>query len=409
VSGEILDLDARQPAYSNDPYPLYAQLRESAPVRRVILGSLPAWLVTRYDDVRQALADPRLSTCLDNLDPALAEAGAWILGERMMHLDRHMLRSDPPAHTRLRRLVAKAFTPGRIEALRPRVADMAGQLMAEFLPRGRAELVSEFAFPLPLMAIMELLGMPLADRDQFRIWAEMTLPGASGQEQGYTAIRAYLAQLVEDKTRHSGGADLLSALVSVREQGQRLDENELLSMAWLLLTAGHTTTVDLIASGTLALLRNPGQHAALRADPALLGPAIEELLRYDSPVEIAIARFTTTDVAIGGTVIPGGGQVVFIAVASADRDPQRFPGPDRLDLRRQPTGHLAFGHGIHYCLGAPLARMEGTVAFRALLDRCAGLALAIDPRDITWQINPHLRGPAELPVTFAPVAAEPIS
>jgi cytochrome P450 len=176
VPDDVLILDASQPAYKSDPHPVYAELRRSAPVRRVILNGVPAWLVTRYEDVRQALLDPRLSNSLDSLTPTVPEAGAWILGERLMGLDRNLLRSDPPSHTRLRRLVSKAFTPGRIESLRPRVQEMAAGLAADFLPRGEAELIGEFAFPLPLMVIMELLGMPLEDRGRFRRWAEMTVP-----------------------------------------------------------------------------------------------------------------------------------------------------------------------------------------------------------------------------------------
>jgi len=206
-----------------------------------------------------------------------------VLGERVMGLDRNLLRSDPPAHTRLRRLVGRAFTPGRIEQLRPRVREMADGLAARFLPRGEAELIGEFAFPLPLMVMMELLGMPLADWDEFQRWAQMTVPRGPGSLQeemaGYTAIRGYFADLVARKTREPGGDDLLSALVAVRDEGRRLDEDEPPGMAWLLLTAGHTTTVDLIGSGVLALLRHPGQYAAVRADPSLLPAAIEEMVK----------------------------------------------------------------------------------------------------------------------------------
>jgi len=256
------------------------------------------------------------------------------------------------------------------------------------------------------MVIMELLGMPLADWDEFQRWAQMTVPRGPGSLQeemaGYTAIRGYFADLVARKTREPGGDDLLSALVAVRDEGQRLDEDELLGMAWLLLTAGHTTTVDLIGSGVLALLRHPGQYAAVRADPSLLPAAIEEMVRYDGAVELGISRFTTEEVTVGGVTIPGGGEVVYLAIGSADRDADRFTDPDVFDVRRAGTGHVGFGHGIHYCLGAPLARMEAAIAFRVLLDRCAGLSLAVDPDQVVWQVNPHLRGPAALPVRFTP-------
>jgi cytochrome P450 len=408
VSDNIVDLDATDPGFKADPYPTYAALRVSAPVRRITLNTMPAWLVTRYEDVRRLLADPRLSNSLDNLSPELTAAGAWVLGERMMGLDRNLLRSDPPTHTRLRRLVSKAFTPGRVEQLRPRVQEMADGLATRFLPRGEAELISEFAFPLPLMVIMELLGLPEADRDQFHQWARMTVPRGPDslpeEMAGYAAIRGYFVDLVARKTRETDGDDLLSALVAVRDEGKRLDEDELLGMAWLLLTAGHSTTVDLIGSGTLALLRNPDQHAALRADPSRMAAAIEEMVRYDGPIELGISRFTTEEITVGDVTIPGGGEVVLLAIGAADRDPDRFADPDLLQTRRTETAHLGFGHGIHYCLGAPLARMEAGIALRVLLDRCVELSLAVDPNQIVWQVNPHLRGPAALPVRFKPDA-----
>jgi cytochrome P450 len=351
-------LDATRQAYTSDPYPIYAELRRSAPVRRITLNGMPAWLVTRYDDVRTALSDPNLSNSLDHLNAELAAAGAWVLGERMLGLDRNLLRSDPPTHTRLRRLVSKAFTPNRIEALRPRVQQMADELAAAFRSRGSAELIGELAFPLPLMVIMELLGMPPGEWDQFREWTRMTVPRGpqTQQEQvaGYTAIREYFTDLVARKTREPEGEDLLSALVAVRDEGQRLDSDALQGMAWLLFTTGRTTTVDLIGNSVLALLRHPEQYAALRADPVLLPAAIEELVRYDGAIELGISRFTTAPVTIGETTIPGDGQVVLLAIASADRDDTRFPDADRLDVRRAPAGHVGFGHGIHYCLGAAL-------------------------------------------------------
>ena len=406
VPDDVVHLDATDPNYKGDPYRLYAEFRASAPACRITLNGMPAWLVTRYRDVRQLLADPRLSNSLDSLSPELAAAGAWVLGERVTGLDRNMLRSDPPAHTRLRRLVGKAFTPGRIEQLRPRVQEMADGLAARFLPRGEAELIAEFAFPLTLMVIMELLGLPTEDRDQFQRWAQMTVPrgpdSLAEEMTGYAAIRGYFVELVARKTREPGGDDLLSALVAVRDEGQHLDEDELFGMAWLLLTAGHSTTVDLIGSGTLALLRDRGQYDALRADPSLLPAAIEEMVRCDGPIELGISRFTTEEVTVGDVTIPGGGEVVLLAIGSADRDGDRFTDPDRFDMRRAGTGHIGFGHGIHYCLGAPLARMEAAIAFRILLDRCAGLSLAADPDQIVWQVNPHLRGPAALPVRFTP-------
>ncbi len=260
--------------------------------------------------------------------------------------------------------------------------------------------------------IAELLGVPEEDRHEFQRWADIGETTPPDQPhlilEAYARVRDYLASLVARKSHGSGGnaegQDLLSALSAVRDEGERLDDEDLLSMAYLLLTAGFETTVGLIGNGMLALLRRPDQMAALRADPALIGPAIDELLRYDGPIEIGIVRFTTDDVELGGVVIPGGGEAVLLSLGAADRDPSRFPEADRIDLQRRDPGHVAFGHSLHFCLGAPLARMEGAVAFGALLQRLPDLALAADPADLRWRRNPHLRGLVSLPVTFTPSA-----
>jgi cytochrome P450 len=385
-----------------DPHPALATLRESGPVQQVELRmGLPVWMVTRYDDVLAAFSDPRLSS-----DPHHA-GGVWTEAFRGDFLSRSMIGVDPPEHSRLRRLVSKAFTARRVEALRPRVQEITDALLDRITPLGRADLVADFALPLPVTVIGELLGVPEADRDRFRRWTDEMLDRPFDVRSDLPRVEAarrrmhgYLAELVASK-RTAPGDDVLSALVEVTDAGERLDEQELLAMTFLLLIAGYVTTVSLVGSGTLALLRNPDQLERLRADPALVPAAVEEFLRFDGPVNPGVTRYATEDVEIGGVVIPRG-DVVLLATAGADRDPDRFPDPDTLDVGATDAGHLAFGHGVHYCLGAPLARLEAQVAFTALLDRLPGLALAVPADQLRWTGGGVLRGLRELPVTFTP-------
>jgi cytochrome P450 len=389
------------PAVLADPHPALAALRESGPVHRVDMSmGLPVWMVTRYDDVLAALSDPRLSN-----DPHHASALTEVL--RGDFLSRSMIGADPPEHTRLRRLVSKAFTARRVEGLRPRVQEITDALLDRITPRGSAELVGEFALPLPVTVIGELLGVPEAERDRFRSWTDEMLdrPFDPGSDMArVTAARermhGYLADLVATKRAHPAD-DLLTDLVEATDEGERLDAQELLAMTFLLLIAGYVTTVSLIGNGTLALLRHPDQLARLRADPSLVPQAVEELLRFDGPVNPGLTRYALEDLEIGGVPIPRG-DMVLLAIAAADRDPDRFPAPDRLDVGSADPGHLAFGHGVHYCLGAPLARLEGQVAFTALLTRLPELALAVPEDQLRWTGGGVLRGLRELPVTFAP-------
>jgi cytochrome P450 len=264
-------------------------------------------------------------------------------------------------------------------------------------------LLASFAFPLPITVICELVGIPVADRDDFRKWSATIISNNVSVEvfqADATAMVHYFMALLAAK-RQEPADDLLSALILARDEGDRLDENELLSMMFLLLVAGHETTVNLIASGTLALLLNPGELGRLRADPSLLAGAVEELLRYVNPVNHATYRFTAEPVEIGGTHIEAG-EPVIIALSSADRDPSRFAGPDRLDLSRDSSGHLAFGHGIHYCLGAPLARLEAEIAFGALLERFGSMRLAVPAESLRWRPSTLIHGLETLPVRLVP-------
>jgi cytochrome P450 len=391
---DTVDLHAYGEDFTADPYPVYARLRERGPVHHVRTPDTgEMWLVVGHDEARAALADPRLSKNWQSLLPeGASEAG----------FASHMLDSDPPRHTRLRKLVSREFTPRRVEALRPRVQRITDDLIDAMLPGGSADLVDALAFPLPMTVICELLGVPDLDRKAFRGWSnEIVGPtGPEAEAEAVIAMTAYLEELIEDKRCSAPRDDLLSALIRTRyEDGDQLSPDELVGMAFLLLVAGHETTVNLIANGMLALLRHPDQLAALRADPGLLDGAVEEMLRYDGPVETATWRFARETMEIGGIRISAG-EFVLVALASADRDPGRFPEPDTFDIRRAAQGHLAFGHGIHYCLGAPLARLEGRIAVRTLLDRCPDLALAAAPTALTWRPGLLIRGVHRLPVRF---------
>jgi cytochrome P450 len=401
--------------FASDPYPAYAWLREHAPVHRTRLPSgVEAWLVTRYAEARQALADQRLSKSPHHHgeQSAHGKGKVGIPGERSANLMTHLLNIDPPDHTRLRRLVSKAFTPRRVAAFAPRVRELADGLIDAFAARGEADLIHEYAFPLPIYAICEMLGVPREDQEDFHTWAGMMLhqPGSprGGVGRAVKRMRGYLAELIHRKRAElagtGGGDDLISGLIRASDHGEHLTENEAAAMAFILLFAGFETTVNLIGNGTYALLRHPGQRAVLQravadGDEQLLATAVEELLRYDGPVEMATWRFATRDLTIGGQPIREG-EPVLVVLAAADRDPAKFAAPDVLDLARRDNQHLGYGHGIHYCLGAPLARLEGQTALAALLRRLPDLRLAADPEELRWRGGLIMRGLRTLPVKF---------
>jgi cytochrome P450 len=382
--------------YFSDPYSVHARLRAERPVAQVIMpGGTPAWLITGYAEARAALTDPRLRKLPEGWRPDPDSL--------LASLDLHMLNLDPPDHERLRKLVNKAFTARRVEQLRPRIATITAGLLDDMSTQREVDLLASFAFPLPITVICELLGVPVADRDQFRAWSATIVADTVSPEvfQAHaTAMTGYFRTLMATRRREPAD-DLLSALISARDEGDRLSENELLSMAFLLLVAGHETTVNLIASGVLALLLHPGELARLRADRSLLGSAVEELLRYVNPVNNATFRFTGEPVEIGGVPI-GPNEVVLVALSGANRDPSRYADPDRLDLGRDSGGHLAFGHGIHYCLGAPLGRLEAEIAFGALLDRFGSITLAVPPSELRWRPSSLIHGLESLPVRLRP-------
>ncbi|MFG2329348.1 cytochrome P450 [Streptomyces sp. NPDC048604] len=404
--------------FATDPYPAYAWLREHAPVHRATLPSgVEAWLVTRYGDARQALADQRLSKNPAHHDePAHAKGKTGIPGERKAELMTHLLNIDPPDHTRLRRLVSKAFTPRRVAEFEPRVQELTDRLIDDIVSKhhggekgavGTADLIHEFAFPLPIYAICDLLGVPREDQDDFRDWAGMMIRHGGGPRGGVARsvkkMRGYLAELIHRK-RLDPGDDLISGLIRASDHGEHLTENEAAAMAFILLFAGFETTVNLIGNGVYALLRNPEQRERLQASLAageteLLATGVEELLRYDGPVELATWRFATEPLTLGGQDIRPGDPVL-VVLAAADRDPERFAEPDILDLSRRDNQHLGYGHGIHYCLGAPLARLEGQIALASLLTRLPDLRLGADPAELRWRGGLIMRGLRTLPVEF---------
>jgi cytochrome P450 len=395
------DFGALGEEFARNPHPVYAGLRARGPVHRVrVPEGAEAWLVVGYQACRSALTHPALSKSWKDASPALPLT--------RLSAGENLLSSNPPDHTRLRKLVAAEFTPRRVEALAPGVLTLTGELLDAMLarPAGRADLVEALAFPLAMGVICELLGVPTLDRAAFRDWAEQALssPDRDTRTAATAAMSRYLVGLVDAKRNHPRD-DLMSALIrTTDEDGDRLSPDELIGMAWLLLVTGFETTVNLISSGVLSLLLNPGQLAALRADPSLIDNAVEEMLRYEGPVETTTYRFTTEPLEIAGERIPGGGELVLIALADADRDPARFPDPDRFDIHRAAGGHLAFGHGVHYCLGAPLARLQARTALTALLERCPVLSLDTDPADLTWRTGLLIRGPRHLPVHWLPEA-----
>lgn len=405
MRGEHMKVDISSPAFKADPFPFYARLRATAPVYPVTLpDGRTAWLVTRYDDVAAVLKDERFAKDpLNALSPQQHARQPWIPAFARP-LTRSMLDVDPPDHTRLRGLVHKAFTPRLVERMRPRIQALCDRLLDQARGRARLDLIRAYAQPVPTTVIAAMLGVPVADRPRFQRWSQaLLLAGASR----WGVLRAvphvwlflrYVRRLIRAR-RAQPRDDLISALAQAEEAGQRLSEDELVAMIVLLLVAGHETTVNLIGSGTLALLVYPEQLRRLRQNPGLMPSAVEELLRFTSPVETATERYARQEVPIAGVTIPRGGLVLAV-IASANRDERQFASPDRLDVTRTPNRHLAFGLGAHFCLGAALARLEGQLALATLLRRAPGLRLAAEPEALRWRPGLVLRGLEGLPVAI---------
>jgi pimeloyl-[acyl-carrier protein] synthase len=391
-----IEFNPMDPAFVADPYPTYRRLRAEDPVHHSPLGF---WVLTRYEDVITALRDPRLAK------EAIAAFVAARFGSPVPAMGLSMLDRDPPDHTRLRSLVSKAFTPRVVEGLRPRIQQIVDGLLDRAEDAGSMDLVEEFAYPIPVNVICEMLGVPVEDHERFKAWSldiargldSVLLPPDSDVPRRSVASRNALASYFREliaRRRTALRADMLSGLIAAEEAGDKLSENELLATCILLLIAGHETTVNLIGNGMLALLRHPDQLRRLRENPGLIGSAVEELLRYDGPVQ-RTARIPSEDVVIDGRSIAKG-EMVMPFIGAADRDPAQFPDPDRLDITRGDNRHIAFGWGIHFCLGAPLARVEGQIAINTLVRRFPKLALATDTPEFRQSLT--LRGLKSLPV-----------
>ncbi|GHO97833.1 cytochrome P450 [Reticulibacter mediterranei] len=397
--------DFTSPTFKENPFPAWEDLRTTEPLYRFpVTEGQYAWMVTRYEDAQAILKDQRFiknrMTLLSEEEKAQIDRSSPTL----KLLSYNMLAADAPDHSRLRRLVSKTFTPRMIEGLRNRIQQITNDLLDQAQERGEMNLINDFAFPLPVTVICEMLGIPAEDRQQFRKWSNAILDQSGPFDADRQAppeveeFTNYVRQLIATKSEHPDDG-LVSQLVRVEEDGDRLSENELISMIFLLIVAGHETTVNLIASGMLALLQHPDQLRLLQDNPSLIVPAIEELLRYTAPVIIGTGRWASEDIELHDTLIPKG-DMVLVSLMGANTDPAHFAAPADLDITREENEHIAFGKGIHFCLGAPLARLEGQVAISTLLRRLPDLHLQGDAQELKWRPGLILRGLQELPVAF---------
>ncbi|MEU5599657.1 cytochrome P450 [Streptomyces sp. NPDC020298] len=406
---EVIELDDD---FMQDPHSIYARLNERGPLHRVkipqgvpVTGGLTVWLVTGFDEVRAALSDPRLSTDLRRTDELFArnQADSTKRGGFSSTIANHMLHNDPPNHTRLRKLVNKAFTSRAVERLAPQIEQVSHELLDSLPENETVDLLDLFAFPLTFRIICALLGVPEEDQENFKEWSKQLISGGSPEiaAAASATMHTYLTELIAQKRREPAD-DVLSALVEARDEDDRLVENELISMAFLLIIGAHETTANTVSNGTFHLMTHLDQWAALIADRDLLPGAIEEFLRLESPLKHATFRCVTEPLTIGDTELPTG-DFVLISLAAANRHAHRFDGDTQeLDITRPTKGHVAFGHGIHYCLGAPLARLETRIAFDALLSRYPGMRLAADPAELRWRTSTLIRGLYALPVRLVP-------
>jgi cytochrome P450 len=398
--------DLYGPTFRADPACVFAQMREHDPVLRQpgLDGATPIWFVTQHDDVAAVLLDDERFV----RDPRLAlteeELAARNAPPILEMIENNMLNRDGDDHRRLRRLVTKAFTPKMVERLRPRIQSIADELLDAVEPRREMDLSAEYAFPLPITVIAELLGVPSEDQDRFKEWSDAIISPALGPDaemQFFTQMGEFVEYLTAffAERRANPRDDLVSALLTARDEEDALTEEEVFGNVMILIVAGHETTVGLIGNAVLNLLAHPDQLELVRSDPSLLPGAVEEILRYEGPVERSLNRWAATDVELGGQTIRRGDLVIPILNA-AGRDPSRFPEPDRLDVTREDTRHVAFGRGSHYCLGAPLARLEAEIALETLFRRLPELRLAIPRAQLEWRPTPGFRRVVALPVAW---------
>lgn len=389
------------PEFGQDPHPFLGSLREAGPVHRVLLpDGTESWWVTRHDEVAACITDhERFSSQVHRAVESSRIQNSQALIRKDPTLRFTMINRDPPDHTRMRKLVVQAFSARRVDALRPRIESRARRLLDALADRdGSVDLVKDYAFPLPVGVICDLLGVPESDSQYFGSLINRLIGAAGGQQalESIAALKEFMAAKLQDK-RVRPADDVLTGMVEAADEGGLLSREELPAMALQLLTAGHETSIYLISGGILRLLQHPDQLDLLLQDSSLLPNAIDELLRFDPPPVPGVFRYATEDVDVSGTTIPKG-SLVILSLAAANRDPEHFPSPDELDLTRQDIEHMAFGGGIHYCLGARLARLEGEIAIGSLLSRFPHLRLAIPFADVRWKPLNFLRGLTELPV-----------
>ena len=387
-----------------NPFPFYAQLRAESPVQPIALSrKQEAWLVTRYEDVNVLLKDERFVKDRRRAMPPGQRSSKFWQPRFVEPLMYNMLYVDPPDHTRLRGLVHKAFTPRLIERMSERVRVLTHEYLDAAERKGSFDLIHDYALPLPVTVISDMLGVPPEGRGRFHKWSQHIVKVTTGRDflmalPHIWAFMRYLRELIKLRKANPQD-DLMSALVQAEEEGSALSENELIAMVFLLLVAGHETTVNLIGNGVLALIEHPQQWQLLKDDSTLMKGAIEEFLRFTSPVFIATDRYAREDAVVSGTTIPRGA-LVYAVLGSANRDEEQFPRADTLDVTRTPNRHLSFGQGIHYCLGAPLARLEGQIAFTTLLERAPRLRLARPAPTLQWRSGLFVRGLKKLPLTI---------
>ena len=425
LPADIERIDLSDPDYREHAFERYEEMRAKCPVSRAIITSgqggadeqaifnRPLWLVTDYEEGSHALLDRAITVEMTSVLTPEQLAQMPETPPEFQPLMRNILNVDPPEHTRLRKLVQPSFTASAIEKLRPRIQQITDDLLdaaetvaaerGESGPDRQMELISQFSYPLPITVICEMLGIPPEDREQTRRWSEDLLSAQSPDRmeeirRNIGEFIAYLRDLFARK-RETPGDDLISQLLQVEVDGDRLTEDEVLAMVFILFVAGHITTVNLIANGVFALLTNPDQAANLRADPGLVTNTIEEILRYYGPAETTTPRFAREDVELGGQAVAKGDPLL-VVLAAADRDPARFADPQAFDITRSDVNrHIAFGKGIHACLGAPLARLEGQIALGTLFRRYPDLRLAVPESEITWAPS-FLRSLTALPLSF---------
>ncbi|MNK66854.1 Cytochrome P450 [compost metagenome] len=392
--------------FHQDPHSVLNEFREKDPIHFFELkrfgATHRAWLITRYDDCLAFLKDNRITRDIKNV---MSEEQVALINssEDVAFVSNHMLAKDAPDHTRLRSLVQQAFTPAMVVQMTPRIEEIAEGLLNEMEKQDEVDIMSSYASPLPYIVLAEIIGIPEKDREQFHQWTSAIVDTSESNHEvtnrNLREFKSYLAGLIQEKRTHPQN-DMISRLISVEENGDKLTEEELYSMLFILLVAGLETTVNLIGSGVLALLQNREQMELLKNQPALIDTAVEELLRYTTPVILMANRWVTTDFTYRDHQILRG-DMIFIGIGAANRDPAQFENPERMDVTRTRNQHLSFGLGSHFCLGAPLARLEAQIAFRALLNRFPNINLHQESGEIHWRKNAFLRGLERLPVSLS--------